>query len=166
MKLVGLGQSVQALLATYAAEMVNLGASLPTAQYVAAGEIPWDGESFIACLGAVQQGVPGKPEGFSLVSASQIITFVSVNFQLIRSVGTVGIRGGRIGLPTKTVQDTEGARAFDDAGYLFQAAVNMKAAGSVVPLGIDFAIGQVIPIGPEGGLSAVRINLDVSIDGV
>ena len=46
-----------------------------------------------------------------------------------------------------------------------QAAINLKAQGIPVPLGVDYSIGQCVPLGPMGGLAAVRLEISSSIDG-
>lgn len=165
MKLVGLGDSCSAYLAEFATELAQHGVIVPDAVYVASGEIPWDGESLILSLGSASQGIPGHPTALSQVSPSTAISAVSLYVELIRVVSTFGYEGGRIGLPSEHAMDTEGVRSLNDAGAMIQTAIILKSRGVPVSLGVDYSIGQCVPIGPMGGLAAVRLALDISIDG-
>lgn len=164
MKLVGLGDSCKSFLDAFATQLANY-VDVPSAVYVAAGEIPWDGESLILSLASETQGVPGRPSAVSQVSASTAISSVAIFIELIRNVSTYGYENGLIGLPSDEVMETEGLQALNDAGAMIQTAIILKSKGIPVPLGVDFAIGQCVPVGPMGGLAAVRLTLEISIDG-
>jgi hypothetical protein len=165
MKLVGMGSSAEFLLASFATELAGLGVDVPTAQYVGAGEIPWDGESLTIYLSSVAQGFPGAPIGRSLLSTSEIVTTATLQVQLLRIVSVIGDVGGRLELPDEKALNTDGLTAMDDAGALYQAALNIKNKGKMVPLGVDFAILTALPLGPLGGMAGVRLGLDISVDG-
>lgn len=165
MKLVGFGDSVANLLSAFAEELANHGIVVPDAQYVAAGEVPWDGESLIMYLGAIVQGVPGRGISTSLVSPSQAISTSTLYVEMLRECSTFGYEGGLIGLPSDEVMQNEGVSALNDAGAMIKTAIILKSQGIPVELGVDYAIGACMPIGPMGGLSAMRLSLDISIDG-
>lgn len=165
MKLVGLGESASALLAAFVTELLVIGIDVPEAVYVAPGQIPWDGPSLTISLGYVAIGQPGQPDSQSLISTSQIETTATLYLELIREVSTFGYGSGIVGLPTQEAMDVEGTQALDDAGAMVAAAIAVKASSQIVSLGAGFAIGQCLPIGPEGGLAAMRLELTLSIDG-
>lgn len=163
MLLTSLGQSAQLLLDSFTAELTDLGLDVPPAQYVGAGQIPWDEPSLTVYLGVTSQGVPGSPTSKSWIDPSNIQTISTFYVQLLRNCSTVGYGGGRIELPSIEQLGLEGVSAVNDAGALYYAAIQIKAAGTLVPLGVDFTVGGVMPIGPEGGMSAMRIGLEFSL---
>ena len=167
MQLVGLGDSAQNYLSAFATELATLigDENVPDTQYVAAGEIPWDGEALIIALGTIAQGVPGRPMGTSLVAPSEAISFTTLYVELIRRAANVGIQGGLIALPDANTLNNQGVQAMNDAGAMVQTAINLKAQEQPVELGVDYGIGQCVPLGPEGGLVGVRLALDISLDG-
>lgn len=165
MQLVGLGTAAKAYLDEFAAELANQGIDVPTAQYVAAGEVPWDAESLVISLGGIAQGIPGQGIATSFRSASEAISVATFAIELIRTVSTSGYGGGVLGLPDEYAMDNEGVSALNDAGAMVQSAILLKSKGIPVALGVDYAIGQCLPIGPLGGLAAVRLEIAVSIDG-
>jgi hypothetical protein len=166
-KLVGLGSSAQELLTAMSTQLVTLlgAANVPKAQYVAAGEVPWDGESLIVSMGSIGTGQPGIAIAQSLISPSQIETYVTLYVELIRAVSTYGYGSGVKGIPQPAQMGKEGLQALNDAGALVSAAIAVKAASTLVTLGAGFAIGPCVPIGPDGGLAAMRLELALSIDG-
>ena len=167
MKLSDLGSSAQELLQAFAAQLVatNPNFPLPPNQYVGAGEIPWDGEGLYVYLAGGITGQPGSPQTRN-IPATQGITF-SVGFyvMLVRSVSSFGYwAGGDIDIPSDADLDFEGQRAVSDAGALLAAAAKIKSAKDIVTNSGAFVIGEVSTIGPQGGLSAVRLYLDLGIE--
>jgi hypothetical protein len=118
-------------------------------------------------LGALGPGQAGKPVSASYRTSDQIMMSVILYVQIIREVSTFGYgyMGGAVQLPGPDDLNDEGMCALNDAGYLIAAAIAIKTAGQAVPLGIDYAIGNCVPLGPDGGLAAMRIELNISIDG-
>ena len=165
MKLVGLGDSAQAFLTAFATELANHVDTVPDAVYVAAGEIPWDGESLIMYMASEAQGVPGRPNSLTQVSVATAISYVTFFIELIRDVSTFGYEGGVIGLPSDEAMANEGVAALNDAGALVWTALTLKDEQIPVMGEIDFVIGPCNPVGPMGGLAAMRLQLDISVDG-
>lgn len=165
MQLATLGASAQALLDAFVTELNALGVNVPDAAYVAPGEIPWDGESLVLSLSEISTGQPGQPIGSSIQSVNAIETFVTLGVELIRPTSTEGYGGGPLGLPSIEDMAEDGVNALNDAGALYQAAINIKGAGLIVSRGAGFVIGQCVPIGPNGGLAAMRLDIALSVDG-
>ncbi len=165
MKLVGLGDSAAQYLASFATQLATYEIEIPDAVYVAAGEVPWDGESLILSLGSIVSGVPGRAVGTSLLSPSNAISASTLYVELIRKVETWGYEGGRLGIPSEEAQQFEGVRALNDAGAMVKTALVLKGQGIPVQLGVDYAVGPCMPVGPMGGFAAVRLALDISNDG-
>ena len=167
MKLSDLGTSANGLLEAFAAQLVatNPDFPLPPNRYVGAGEIPWDGEGLYVYLAGGVTGQPGIPQTTN-VAAAQGVTF-SVQFyvMLVRSVSSFGYwAGDNIDVPSNADLGFEGHLAVGDAGALLGAAAAIKAAKSVVKNSQGFVIGQVTPVGPQGGLAAVRLLIDLIIE--
>ena len=168
MQLVGLGDSASNYLASFAAELAIVfddPTLIPDTQYVAAGEIPWDGEALVISLGSIEQGVPGRPMGTSLFAPSAAISFTKLYVELIRRCSIIGVEGGLINTPSANNLNNEGIQAMNDAGAMVQTAINLKAQDIPVEWGVDYAIGSCMPLGPEGGLVGVRLEIDISLDG-
>ncbi len=165
MKLATLGQSAKALLDAFVVELAALGVSVPDAYYVAPGEIPWDGESLVISLTDISTGQPGQPIGASVQTIDAIETTVTLSIELVRPTTTEGYLGGPVGLPSIEAMESDGVSALNDAGALYQAAINIKGQGLIVSRGAGFVIGQCVPIGPNGGLAAMRLDVALSVDG-
>ena len=165
MQLVGLGNAASNYLTAFASELANHVATVPDAVYVAAGEVPWDGEALVLSLGAIAQGVPGRGAAQSFRTAEETISVATFHVELIRTVSTAGYMGGPLGLPSEWAMDNEGVDALNDAGAMTYTAIILKGQGVPVALGVDYSIGSCVPIGPNGGLAAMRLELVISIDG-
>ncbi len=165
MKLATMGESAKALLYAFVTELTSLGVDVPDAYYVAPGEIPWDGESLVLSLSDISTGQPGQPIGSSIQTVDAIETTVTLAVELIRPTATEGYLGGPLGLPSIEAMENDGVNALNDAGALYQAAINIKGKGQIVSRGAGFVIGQCVPIGPNGGLAAMRLELALSVDG-
>ena len=163
MQLIGLGQSAEDLLAAFKTELVACGIELPKMSYIASGEIPWDGESLTLALGTIQQGQPGKNATNSARSPDNIITTATFHVMILRKCAVVGDEGTRLSIPTRAKMNAEGIQAIDDAGALMQAGILIKANQTIVPLGVDMAIGPVLPMGPAGGLKAMSLACEISL---
>lgn len=167
MRLSDLGQSAQELLEAMAAAMVenNPNFPLPGNQYVGAGEIPWDGPGLYVYVAGGLTGQPGRPITTNVASASGITFSVAFYVMLIRSVSTYGyFASGELDIPSDADLGAEGQQAVMDAGALLAAAAVVKANKSVVTNSQGFVIGQVAPVGPQGGLAAMRLDLNLIIE--
>jgi hypothetical protein len=162
-----LGNSAADLLAAIveAIEAINPAYPLPGARYVGAGEVPWDGPGLYIYLGGGHTGQPGQPIATNVVSVSAVVRTAMFYVQLIREVSTFGyLRGDWRDIPTDADLNTEGVQAINDAGMLVAAATRVKKDAIIVANEAGFVIGQVMPIGPDGGLAAMRLQLDLSVD--
>lgn len=167
MRLSALGTSANELLEAFATQLVAQDPTfdLPAEQYVGAGEIPWDGPGLYVYLGDGVTGQPGAPIGTNIPAAQGVTFAVSFYVMLIRSVASYGFwAGGNLDIPGPEILGAEGVQAVTDAGALLGAAAAIKAAKSVVTNSQGFVIGQVTPLGPSGGLAAVRLQLDLIIE--
>ncbi len=164
LKLDQFGPACSALLKEFETTLSNLGVDVPRPVYVAAGEVPWDGESLTLYFGSVAQGQPGRPFETSDVATSMTPYFATVFIQLLRKVSTFGF--GNMPspqIPPPSVQAKEGRRSLDDASGLLRAAIAIKKSNQPVPLGEGFSIAGVMPVGPEGGLCATRLQLHLTV---
>ena len=167
MKLSDLGAGAQQLLEAFATQLVENDPEfpLPSDRSVGAGEIPWDGPGLYVYLGATHGGQPGRPETTSVPSAHATVFVVTFYAQLIRAVSSFGYwAGDNVDLPPSSILGGEGIRAVSDAGALIAAASQIKQSGAIAKRPTGFVVGAINPIGPQGGLAAVRLQLDISID--
>ena len=167
MKLSDLGGSANQLLEAIAAQLVQTDPAFerPGNRYVGAGEIPWDGPGLYVYLGDAFRGQPGRPETTSVPSAHASVFAVTFYAQLIRSVSSFGYwASDTISIPDSAVLAGEGIQSVNDAGALLAALAKIKQSGEISKRPTGFAIGQVMPLGPRGGLAAVRVQIDISID--
>lgn len=167
MRLSALGASAQELLGAFVTELEGIeGFVMPPGRYVGAGEIPWDGEGLYVYLGTTGVGQPGRPQSTNVPKVQSVFTTIAVYVMLVREVATFGyFSAGDPAPASDSVLNADGVRAFDDAGALIQAALAIKKAGDVVrnPQA-GFVIGAVQPLGPSGGMAAVRLALELSVD--
>lgn len=167
MNLSTLGTSAQELLDALIEELEKIpGYVQPPSSYVAAGEVPWDGESLCLYLGATGQGQAGEPATQNVVSVKAMYSTVEVYVQLIRPVSSFGYFASQSPMPASDDQlNAEGIQAFNDAGALILAATMVKKRRQIVKSSqASFVIGAINPIGPQGELSAVRLSLTLTIE--
>lgn len=167
MKASALGSSAQELLDAMAAAIVAIDPTypLPGSQYVGAGEIPWDGPGLYVYLGGGVTGQPGQPQTTNIVSVHALVRTVEFYVMLIREVSTFSpYEGDWQNIPPDADLNAEGVQAVNDAGMLVAAAVRVKFDKTLVANEAGFVVGQVTPIGPAGGLAAMRLHLDLSVD--
>ena len=169
MRYVGMGDSAKTLLDAFASQLVanDQNFPLPGSRYVGAGEIPWDGEGLYVYLAGGFTGQPGQPVATNIVSVNAMTYAVSFYVMLVRGVSSFGYwNSDGLAIPDDVNLEAEGIQAVNDAGALVQAAIDIKDSGLIVRNGqTGFVIGQVTPVGPQGGLAAMRLQLDLSVDG-
>jgi hypothetical protein len=138
---------------------------LPGGLYFGAGEIPWDGPGLYVYAGMGYTGQPGQPQNTNIVSVHAMVRCQSFYVQLIREVSSFGYqRGDWIDIPPDTDLNAQGLQAINDAGMLVAAATKIKFNDQLVATAAGFVVGEVMPIGPDGGLAAMRLLIDLSID--
>jgi hypothetical protein len=167
MKLSDLGSSANDLLESFGTELALIpGFTLPGNRYVGAGEIPWDKPGLYLYVGDGSTGQPGAPQGQNIQSAQGVIFRVSFFVMILRTVATFGYwNDGGINPASDAVLNANGTQAVRDAGALLSCAAKIKKQDlAVKSQSAGFVIGQVLPLGPQGGMAAMRLQLDVSID--
>ncbi len=136
---------------------------LPTEQYVGAGEIAWDCEALVVYLGSIQPGEPGQARATSGYPDTMNFS-VTLYVELLRSVATLGYEGtGSASVPDTEELNSDGITEMTDAACLVKAAMNMRSNKDIVARSIDLVIGQVVVIGPQGGLVSTRLELIIPL---
>jgi hypothetical protein len=167
-QLSALGTSLSELLDAFIEQLSSIpGYVVPVNQYVGAGEIPWDGEGLYVYLGSTGVGQPGQPQTQNIPSTKAVFSTIGIYVMIIRAVSSFGYYSGESAVPASDEQlNAEGIQLVNDAGALIKAALAIKKAGKIVnSKQAGFVIGQITPIGPQGGLSAMRLFLELSIEG-
>jgi len=167
MKLSDLGSSANDLLDSFAEQLALIpGFTLEGNRYVGAGEIPWDKPGLYVYLGGGATGQPGAPQGQNISSAQGLVFAVSFYVMILRDVATFGYwNDGGVNPAPDNILNANGTQAVRDAGALLKcAAIIKKQDLAVKSQSAGFVIGQVTPVGPAGGMAAMRLLLDVSID--
>ena len=165
MKLASLGTAAETLLADFIAQLTALGYNVPSIQYVANGTIPWDGESLTVNLGTFVQGQPGQPFSGTFPDGGIGTNLtLAVFVQILREVPVPKDGpGNTLIMPSEPQLNASGVQAFSDAAGLVQAAIAIHASYEATDPGEGFALGDLTPLGPEGGLAGVRLALHVSL---
>jgi hypothetical protein len=173
-----LGAAAQQLLGAFINQFEQLGIDIPESRYVASGIVPWDGPSLTVNLGSITQGQPGIPHGVTYQPAKSTNWTASLYVQIIRPAPNLYGEGmAESMIPDADQLGRAGTQSLNDAGALTQAAVQIHGmagqrggftdtgafTGGVTGPGEGFVIGPVIPLGPEGDLSAMRITLEFSL---
>ena len=167
MNLSSLGNSAAELLAAFADALVEIDPNFPLTgnQYVGAGEIPWDKPGLYVYLAAETLGQPGAPVSTDVRGVNAISMSAGFYVMIIREVATFGYwNDSGVNPASDAILNANGTQAINDAGMLVAAAIKIKGAGTLVNIGAGFAIGQCTPVGPMGGMAAVRLQLDLSIE--
>jgi hypothetical protein len=167
MRFSALGLSANDLLEAFRAQLIedNADFDLPPNQYVGSGEIPWDGPGLYVYLGSGVTGQPGRGTATAVFSTSAITRTMLFYVQLLRDCSTFGYWGDDWrSIPANADLNYEGMRAMDDAGAMVAAAIHLQTKKIIVANPMGTAIGQIMPIGPQGGLVGMRLPLDLTID--
>jgi hypothetical protein len=164
MQLNNLAASAANLLEQFVEQLPNFGIDVPESQYVGSGIIAWDGESLTVTLGTVAQGFPGKPDDLTFVTATPTVTYATFYVQLLREASALSGGGFAQNMTPDAAQlGGEGLQAVSDAQALVQAAIAIHQTYTVEDPGLDFVVGPCQPLGPEGGLSAMRLTLGLAL---
>jgi hypothetical protein len=133
--------------------------ALPDRRLLIGGDpavLAWDCEQFTVAL----QGVGNGQSDDAVATAPQLGSGVSVanvrhaifEVMLLRCVATVDDDGER---PPDATMNTEGERSMRDAGMLSQALTEIasQVRQQLLEPGGIARVGQILPVGPEGGFS-------------
>ena len=163
MSLTNLGASAQSLLDQFVTALTGLGVDLTEqAVYVSSGEIAWDGPSLTLYMGLGDSGEPGMGSDKSFRAAIATHFSVTIFVQLSRMSPANGWNGPLL-TPIPSDLNDLGVEAFNDAGCLLKAANTIFGDYSSTRPGQSFVIGPVQSIGPLGGMSAMRVKIDLSL---
>lgn len=155
----------QLLLEEFEDGLTNLGLTVPERSYVAPGSaVPWDGEQLVINLQTINQGQPGSEVGASYATPNALNQFVALGVWLVREVPSLETDGPFASMvPSAGDLGLAGATCMADAEGLIRTAIAVWNQFQVVDRGMGFSIGPLNSFGPEGGLSANRILLNVSL---
>ena len=147
------------LLTVMGGQLSAAGVTLPTQQFVGAGPLPvWDFDQFAVHLVRVFTGMPGaetpvQPSGFTTRSAEFAVSIVR----------TVPIPND-YGIPPSADKMTPYIVAnMGDVAALQAGAEQVKAQALWVPYATPFAIGACTTQGPEGGMLAAVLSLQIQV---
>lgn len=161
--LTDLGDSAESILAAFVEQLIELGVDLPEASYVSPGEVAWDQPSVTIYLGVGDQGEPGQTLQGSFRVARAVHTSSSLFVQILRKTSSIGPLGPWTQIPAPADLNADGKLALKDAGCLMKAAIMVFKDYQAVGPGQSFTIGPVTTLGPQGGMAAVRLRIDVSL---
>lgn len=158
---------MQNLLDDLVSELVGLDVCVPKAQYLSPGGIiPWDEESITVYLGEIQQGQPGHPVATTYLSAIEAQFFARVFAQIVRKQTAVpgsDSFSASANMPSVAQMTADACQAMTDAAGLLTAAQLVHASYLASSPGEGFVVGPLSTLGPDGGLAAVRIALEISL---
>lgn len=158
MQLADLPDAASKLLADFTTELTALGVALPDAIYRAPGILAWDGPSLTVYMGPITQGMPGVTQ-IPPAGSFKVMLYV----QILRTTAALSDDGDRFVLPDPSDVDSSGADSFGDAAALLMAAQAIHAQYLDSSPGETWIIDSVQPLGPEGGLAAVRVGFEVAL---
>lgn len=152
------------LLSLFVQQLKTLGITVPDRVYVTPGSmLAWDGEQLTVTLMGIDQGKPGVAQTQTMHPSTRIL-YASFAVNLMRAVSTLNDMAPLDGaVPDAATLDAEGQTLVGDAAALILAADAIHASGKFVQVGVDFAVGPLQPVGPEGGLSGSRLLVSVSL---
>jgi hypothetical protein len=157
-KLAAFADEAGALLADFATELESLGVDVPDSVYVSPGILAWDGPSLTLYMSLFGQERPG----FTEIPPAGVFR-ATLYVQILRVTAALMDDGDRYSVPNAEDIGTSGAQALSDASGLLRAAQAIHSKYLATGAGEQFIIQAVEPLGPEGGLAAVRIGIEVSL---
>lgn len=159
-----LAGTAQQILAKFTAQLETQGLNLPARRYVSPTPVPvWDGEQFTVALAGVGQGEPGIGVAQSFGGPRAIHFFAQFSVSIVREVSVLQTSQESIGIPPADVMNKDGIQSLTDAAALIEAATVLYDDYSLTGPGESFEIGQVQPLGPDGGLAAQRLLISLSL---
>jgi hypothetical protein len=150
----------EALLATFAAELTEAGIAVPARQYLNPGSlVAWDEPQFTIAVLRIFPGQPGKAVSQPVLPGA-IQRSVSFGILLLVEVPALNAQGD---LPATSDLDTSGQFIAQLAADFWTVAVELWTEGKFAPLNADVLLGDVTPVGPQGGLAGVSIEIQMSL---
>lgn len=139
------------------------GIELPERRHVAPGQTaPADDEQLVVHLLSSAAGHPGQPTAQWQRSPA---SFRSATWQvsILRAVHTQGTDSALAPGPIEVEADAE--IAFTDVAVLQNLMETAKLQKILAGPGVPITISPVIPIGPEGGLAGVQVQVSIALEG-
>jgi hypothetical protein len=159
-----LGGAAQQILDLFVAQLESQGVELPSKQFIAPSpNPPWDGEQVSVAFAGMTQGQPGAAIGGTMIGSAlnQMVTFsVSIVRKISELDTSAPLNAGAI--PDADAMTADGLLVIGDASALWIAAAEIKATQTLARGNEGFGIGPCLPVGPEGGLAAQRLQIDLS----
>jgi hypothetical protein len=152
------------LLGLIQAALVQYGVPIPVDEnnapvaYVSPGsEFAWDAPSLVVNLGPLTFGRPGATSGRLL--PTEVTTSGSFIIWLVREASVVQ----NTGPPQPTEIAADFARSAADMLGMAQAIFEVYSEYQFTSMGEDFILREIVPLGPEGNLMAVRATIEVGL---
>ena len=114
-------------------------------------------------FGSLGQGDAGSPTGAPFRLGQITFASVSLNVQLLRKIPVTGGAGARLRMPSTADLNDSGVSAFNDVAALMLTAVQIHSAWSEISSGQSMVVGPASMLGPDGGMTATRIHLELSV---
>jgi hypothetical protein len=168
----GLGLDVASLatkvLAAVEGQFADASVTLPERRFVAPGApegIAWDSEQLVVTMQGIGQGAAPSQGGRAMQVGGPMsamgLRHVVLVAELVRC-NPEATNSGRTP-PTPATMTKAGLGLLRDAGLLTQALTDLCATlPSTLPQGSQCEAGAVTPVGPDGGLVAVRGSIAVT----
>jgi len=144
------------------ARFATAGVALPARRYVANGEVARDPNAEEDCS-AVSVGFPRAFIGSPGIPRFEAITCAPIRTAdlLIEITRCVPVPDDHGNPPSATEIDDSAKQILTDGYVLFAAILAAKSDGSMAPLCDKIAMGDLVLIGPEGGIGGVTITIAV-----
>lgn len=154
-----------ALVPDFAQQLQEQGISLPERQYFAPGQIvAMDGEQLVGWFVGVAQGGAGiqLPQSQHPAAVRFAAQFAII---LLRQIPIVQAEPGPLeyAIPTANDINDAGLSFVADGEALLRACQAIHREYLITYPGMDFEVGPLQTVGPEGGLAGPKILLTVSI---
>ena len=126
--------------------------------FVPGAVLAFDGDQLTVNWLSLGQSQPGVGQQ-TAVHPAQVLLFYAFDVTLLRKVKTVTGQGKQGGIPTPEALAVDADTIMDDGTALLDALLAIHAGYTLVPPNVPFKYGDVNSVGPEGGLSGVRVQV-------
>lgn len=150
----------EAILAEFAAGLTEAGIEVPSRRYLNPGSlVAWDEPQLTIAILRIFAGQPGKAMSQPVLPGA-IQRSVSLGILFLQTVPSLDASAG---LPATDKLDAAGLVIAQLAADFWSIAVALWTAGKLTPLNADVLLGDVTPVGPQGGLAGVSIEIQMSL---
>lgn len=154
------------ILAELTSRLTIAGIEVPERSYIHSGEIAHDFagtdcvSAFVIAFGGMFQGQPGAESGSAPMKCAVPLT-AGFTVALLRCVHTLDSSGSA---PSESQLQDDGVMILRDSMTLPAVIVDAHLDGDLVPIGCALVgIGDVQPVGPQGGVGGTTVDLVVSL---